>query len=117
MAVQRKHTKKRLSDVVVHNGVAYLSGQLATNFDGDIHTQTQETLANIDRLLADVGSDKSKIISATIYLKDIGKDFGALNEVWETWVEEGTAPARACVEAAMFDPRLLVEISVIAALD
>lgn len=77
MAVQRKHTKKRLSDVVVHNGVAYLSGQLATNFDGDIHTQTQETLANIDRLLADVGSDKSKIISATIYLKDIGKDFGA----------------------------------------
>lgn len=115
MAIQRLHSNKRLSNTVIHNGVVYLAGQLANNHEGDIRTQTVETLANIDALLAEAGSHKSKILSVTIYLKDIETDFAGLNEVWETWVADGAAPARACVEAAMFKSSLLVEMSVIAA--
>jgi enamine deaminase RidA (YjgF/YER057c/UK114 family) len=114
MSIKRLHSNKRLSNIVTHNGIVYLAGQLANNHEADIRTQTAETLANIDTLLAEVGSDKSKILSVTIYLKDIETDFADLNEAWEDWVAEGQAPARACVEAAMFKPGLLVEMSVVA---
>lgn len=114
MAIQRLLTKKRLTDIVIHNGVVHLSGQLGDDFDADVRTQTQQTLDKIDRLLAEAGSNKSNIISVTIYLKNIEADFAALNEVWEAWIDNDAVPARACVEAAMFDPRILVEMSVIA---
>ncbi|MFJ4346394.1 RidA family protein [Pseudomonas sp. NPDC089401] len=114
MAIERLHSNKRLSNIVIHNGIVHLAGQLANNHDGDIRTQTRETLANIDALLAQAGSDKSQILSVTIYLKDIQNDFAAMNEIWESWVAEGHSPARACVEAAMFKSTLLVEMAVVA---
>ncbi|HSC82254.1 MAG TPA: RidA family protein [Pseudomonas sp.] len=114
MSIQRLHTEKRYSEIVVHNGTVYLAGQLADDYAADIGEQTRQTLANIDRLLAEVGSDKSKILSVTIYLKDMA-DYAGMNLVWDAWVAAGAAPARACVEAKLYDPRVLVEMSVVAA--
>jgi enamine deaminase RidA (YjgF/YER057c/UK114 family) len=114
MPIQRLHIEKRYSEVVIHNDTIYLAGQLADDYAGDIRQQTRETLANIDRLLAEAGSDKSRILTLTIYLKDLA-DYAAMNEIWDAWVAEGSAPARACVQALLYDPRVLVEMSVIAA--
>ncbi|RHY27101.1 hypothetical protein DYB32_007040 [Aphanomyces invadans] len=114
MSIRRLHTEARYSEVVIHNKTVYLSGQLADNLDGDIRAQTLETLASIDVFLADAGTDKAALLSATIYLKDMA-DYAAMNVVWDAWVLPGAAPARATVQAYMYDPRVLVEISVIAA--
>ena len=114
MPVQRLHTEKRYSEIVIHNRTVYLAGQLADDYAGDIAEQTRQTLANIDRLLAEAGSDKAHILSLTIYLKDMA-DYAGLNEVYDAWVAEGAAPARACVEAKLYDPRVLVEMMVVAA--
>ena len=107
-----------MSKVVVHNNIAYLSGQFAAeeHILSDAATQTDSTLKVIENLLSDAGSDKSQIISATIYLKDINSDFDSMNKVWDMWLPENAAPARATVEALLFKPEILVEISVIAAL-
>jgi len=78
--------------------------------------QTRETLASTDRFLAEAGSDKSKILSVTIYLKDMDRDYAGLNQVWDAWVAPGAAPARACVEAKMYKPEVLVEMTIVAAL-
>ena len=115
MSIQRLRTEKRFSEIVIHNGTVYLAGQLADDYAGDIREQTRQTLANIDRFLAEAGSDKTKILSVTIYLKDMAADYAGLNEVYDAWVAEGAAPARACVEAKLYDPRVLVEMTVIAA--
>lgn len=115
MSIQRLHIEKRYSDIVIHNGTVYLAGQLADDYSGDIGEQTRQTLANIDRALAEAGSDKSKILSVTIYLKDIAADYAGLNQVWDAWVAEGATPARACVEGKLYDPRVLVEMVVVAA--
>ena len=115
MPIQRLHTEKRYSEIVIHNGTVYLAGQLADDYAGDIAEQTRQTLANIDRLLAEAGSDKAHILSLTIYLKDMA-DYAAMNVLWDAWVAEGAAPARACVEAKLYDPRVLVEMTVVAAL-
>ena len=115
MSVQRLHTETRYSEIVIHNGTVYLAGQLADDIDADISTQTAQTLASIDRLLAEAGSDKSKLLSVTIYLKDIA-DYAAMNALWDAWLVPGTAPARTCVQALMYDPRVLVEMTVTAAL-
>lgn len=115
MAIQRLHIEKRYSEIVIHNATVYLAGQLADDYTGDVAEQTRQTLANIDRLLAEVGSDKAHILSLTIYLKDMA-DYAAMNAVWDAWVAEGAAPARACVEAKLYDPRVLVEMTVVAAL-
>lgn len=114
MPIQRLRIEKRYSEIVIHNGTVYLAGQLADDYAGDIRAQTRETLASIDRFLAEAGSDKSHILSVTIYLKDMA-DYAGLNAEWDVWVAEGNAPARACVEAAMYDPRVLVEMTVVAA--
>jgi enamine deaminase RidA (YjgF/YER057c/UK114 family) len=116
MSVQRLHTESRYSEIVIHNGTVYLAGQLADDLSGDIVQQTRETLASTDRLLAEAGSDKSKILSVTIYLKDMDHDYAGLNEVWDAWVAPGAAPARACVEAKMYKPEVLVEMMIVAAL-
>ena len=114
MPIQRLHTESRYSEIVVHNGTVYLAGQLADDYEGDIAQQTRETLDNVDRLLAEAGSDKSRLLSVTIYLKDMA-DYAGMNAVWDAWVAPGSAPARACVEARLYDPRVLVEMTVVAA--
>ncbi len=115
MSIQRLRTETRYSEIVIHNGTVYLAGQLADDIDGDIREQTRQTLAAIERLLAEAGSDKSRLLSVTIYLKDMAADYAALNELWDAWIAPGTAPARTCVEAPMYDPRVLVEMTVVAA--
>jgi len=112
--IVRMETAQRMSKIVIHNDTIYLCGQVADNTDQGAGPQTQSMLAKVDALLAQAGSDRKHLLSATIYLKDM-KDFNAMNEVWDSWVPAGYAPARACVEAAMARPNLLVEITVIAA--
>lgn len=114
MTIKRHQTGTRMSRVVIHQGVAYLCGQVAEDDTADIIGQTRSMLTKVDTLLTDIGSDRSKLLSATLYLADMA-DFDAMNSVWDNWVPAGHAPARACVEAKMADPELLVEISVIAA--
>lgn len=106
--------RRRMSKIVIHNGTIYLCGQVAKNSDDDIKTQTSTMLDKVDDLLLQSGSDRKHILSATIYIKDM-KYFSEMNEVWDDWVIEGHSPARACVEARLARPELLVEISVIAA--
>ncbi|WP_136679986.1 RidA family protein [Neptunomonas sp. XY-337] len=114
MSIERHQVAARMSKVVVHNNTAYLCGQVAEDRSAGITEQTQTMLAKVDALLESVGSSREKILSATIYLKTMD-DFADMNAVWDSWTVPGHAPARACVEAAMASPELLVEISVIAA--
>jgi len=113
--IERLDTANRMSKAVIHNNTVYFCGQVAKDIPADIANQTMTTLEKIEDLLDRVGSDKSKLLSVTVYIADM-KYFSAMNEVWDAWVEPGTAPARACVEAKMARPELLVEMSVIAAL-
>lgn len=112
--IERKETKQRMSRIVIHQGTVYLCGQVCADATQDIELQTQTMLDKVEQLLIDSGSDKEHMLSATIYIKDM-QDFAAMNQVWDNWVPEGFAPARACVQASMARPELLVEISVIAA--
>lgn len=114
MKIERMEVGQRMSRIVKHNGTIYLCGQVAADANAGIAEQTQTMLDKVDTLLEQAGSDKEHILSATIYIRDM-KDFAAMNDVWDSWVEEGYAPARACVEARMARPELLVEISVVAA--
>jgi enamine deaminase RidA (YjgF/YER057c/UK114 family) len=115
MAIKRIDVGTRMSEAVVHNGTVYLSGSAADSMDANITVQTQETLAYIDQMLAKAGSDKSKLLSAVIWIKSF-KDFAAMNAVWDKWVDPKNPPVRACVHSAeLFDDRCLVEIKVIAA--
>ena len=116
MTIERRNLGKRLSDLVINraSGTAYLAGQVADEPKADITGQTEQVLAQIDDLLFEAGSDKSKILSATIYLPDM-KDFGAMNAVWEKWVVPGATPARATVEAKLASTEYRIEIQVVAA--
>ncbi|MBQ4811869.1 RidA family protein [Pseudoalteromonas luteoviolacea] len=114
MTITRKHTNQRMSRIVVHNDTIYLCGQVCKDATQGIKEQTQTMLDKVDGLLAEANSDKYHILSATVYISDM-KYFAQMNEVWDAWVPEGHAPARACVEAAMARPELLVEVSVTAA--
>jgi enamine deaminase RidA (YjgF/YER057c/UK114 family) len=112
--IKRLHVGKRMSDVVIHNSVVYLAGQVAEDTKRDVKGQTAEILATIDRLLAEAGSDKTKMLQVQIFLSNIA-DFPAMNEVWDAWVPQGHTPARATIEAKLATPAYLVEIKVIAA--
>ncbi|SFD39805.1 RidA family protein [Pseudoalteromonas denitrificans] len=114
MSIERIDTKQRMSKIVKHNGTVYLCGQVCADATKDIKHQTQTMLDKVDAALEKAGSDKDHILSATIYIKDMN-DFKQMNEVWDNWVNEGYAPARACVQASMARDVLLVEISVVAA--
>lgn len=115
MTIERLSSGSRMSQIVIHNDTIYLAGQVAkTHAGGSVANQTQEILQQIDNLLAKAGSDKSKLLSATIYLADI-TDFDAMNPVWDGWIDPDNPPARACVEAKLARSELTVEISVIAA--
>lgn len=112
--IKRMEIGTRMSKIVINNGVVYLAGQVADNTDEGIKEQTQNMLAKVEALLAEAGSDINHMLSATLYIRDM-KDFAAMNEVWDAWVPEGNAPARACVEARLARPELLIEVSVVAA--
>lgn len=111
--IQRINTTRRLSQAVISNGHAYLSGQTATNPLADFATQTQQVLDKIDALLKEVGSNREKLISASVWLPNISH-FNEFNAIWDNWVPEGYAPARACVESKLANPDLLVEVAIIA---
>ncbi|MGD9510995.1 MAG: RidA family protein [Geminicoccaceae bacterium] len=115
MSVQRMHTNQRMSQIVVHGDTVYLAGQVALDKPGaSFADQTRNILDRIDALLKEAGTEKSKVLSATIWLSDM-RGFGEMNEVWDAWVPEGCAPARATVEAKLATPQFTVEIGVIAA--
>ena len=113
--IQRFNIGKRLSEIVVHNKTVYLAGEVADDTSADITAQTEQVLAKIDRSLKQVGSDKTRLLSAQIFLPDM-KDFAAMNAVWEKWVVAGQTPARATIEAKLANPAYKVEIMCIAAL-
>jgi enamine deaminase RidA (YjgF/YER057c/UK114 family) len=115
MSIKRLEIGKRLSQAVVHGDTVYLAGIVGDDFDADTAAQTRQILAKIDRLLASVGSDKRKILSASVWLTDI-RDYDVMNSVWDAWVPTGETPARACVEARLAQPKVRVEIRVTAAL-
>jgi enamine deaminase RidA (YjgF/YER057c/UK114 family) len=114
MSIARHDQSSILSQAVVHGDTVYLAGVVAKNLDADVKGQTKEILGEIDRLLAKCGSDKSRVLSATIWVTDI-RNRAPMNEVWTSWVDAKNLPARACVEAKLADPRALVEIMVVAA--
>lgn len=114
MSITRIEPGKRMSQAVRHGNLVFLAGQVAPDTAQDVPGQTRQVLAEIDRLLALVGSDKTRILSATIYLADIAT-FAAMNSVWDAWVPAGHLPARATVEAKLATPAYKVEIQVIAA--
>lgn len=114
MEIKRLHVGKTLSEVAIHNGTVYLAGQIAEDLTQDIVGQTREVLGHIDRLLAEAGSDKSRILMCQIFISDL-KNFAAMNEVWSEWVAEGNSPPRATVEARLAKPEWLVEMVVTAA--
>jgi enamine deaminase RidA (YjgF/YER057c/UK114 family) len=114
MAVVRKHVGQRMSQLVINKGVAYLAGQCAEG--ATVADQTRAVLAVIDSLLAEAGTDKSKLLSANVWVANIS-DFAEMNSVWDAWVSPGNPPARACVEARLATPRFLVEIMVTAAIE
>jgi enamine deaminase RidA (YjgF/YER057c/UK114 family) len=103
-----------MSEMVIHNETVYLSGQIADDGSTDVESQTRDVLRQIDALLAEAGTDKSKLLTATIYLADIGT-FAEMNKAWDAWVDPANAPARATVEARLAAPEYLVEIQVVAA--
>jgi enamine deaminase RidA (YjgF/YER057c/UK114 family) len=113
--IKRIKVGPRMSQAVVHGDTVYLAGQVALNAPGaSAREQTLDILASIDALLAEAGTDKSKLLSATIWLTDMG-NFAEMNEVWDAWVSPGNTPGRACVEAKLAAPQFTVEIAVIAA--
>lgn len=111
--IERLHTGQRMSKIVKHNGVAYLCGQVGSG--NTVAKQTMDCLSRIDALLAEAGSDREHILQAIVWLADMS-DFNEMNAVWDAWVPEGHAPARACGEARLAREALRVEIIITAAI-
>ena len=107
--IERIDAGPRMSEACVHGGIAYLAGQVPETPGAGIETQAREVLAAIDALLAQAGSDKTRILRAQVYLADIA-DFAGMNRAWDAWVAPGQAPARATVEARLASPDWKVEI-------
>jgi enamine deaminase RidA (YjgF/YER057c/UK114 family) len=114
MEIRRLQPGKRMSQAVVYNNTVYLAGQVADDTNQDVAGQTRQVLAGIDKLLKEAGSDKTKILTATIVLADMAT-FAEMNSVWDTWVAQGNTPARATIEAKLAAPQYRVEIIVTAA--
>ena len=115
MKVERHETGPRMSKAVVHGDTVYLAGIVADAPKGkSMAEQTKSILAQIDGFLAQAGTDKSKLLSANIWITDMAK-FADMNAVWDAWVSPGNTPARATVEAKLASPDYLVEIMVVAA--
>ena len=114
MSIKRHEPSKIYSKVVEANGFVFTAGIVAEDLKQDAKGQTQQILREIDRLLKMGGSDKSKLVSATIWVTDI-RNRDAMNEAWNAWTGGENLPGRACIQAALADPRMLVEITVVAA--
>lgn len=114
MNIERIDPDQRWSEAVVHNETVYYTS-VPENLDDDATAQTANALAAIDVLLARVGSDKSRILDATIFLANTA-DFAAMNAAWDAWVVAGNAPVRCTVQAQLMNPKYKVEIKIIAAL-
>lgn len=114
MSIERIESTERMSRIVKHNQTVYLCGQTAGEAQWDIAEQTERCLEKIEDLLSKAGSSRNQLLSVTIYLRDM-KDFSAMNAVWDGWIADYEKPARACVEARMARPEILVEFSVTAA--
>ena len=115
MSIKRVQAGPRMSQAVIHNGLVFLAGQVAKDTSQDTAGQTRDVLASIDALLAEAGTDKTRILTATVYLADMA-DFQAMNGVWDAWAVAGQTPARATVQAILATPAYRVEIMVTAAL-
>jgi enamine deaminase RidA (YjgF/YER057c/UK114 family) len=113
-AIERQQVGPRLSQACAYGPTVYLAGQVADDPSADVGGQTEQILRKVDHLLAGAGTDKTKLLSATIWLADIAT-FGDMNKVWDAWVSPGDTPARACVEARLAGPQWKVEIAIIAA--
>lgn len=111
--ITRSHSNGRMSQIVTHGDTIYLAGQVGT-MDDSVTDQTREILKKIDDLLAEAGSDKTKILQAIIWLDDMA-DFAEMNAVWDAWVPQGNEPARACGSAHLAAPGFKVEITITAA--
>ncbi len=114
MPITRKHVGTRMSQIVIHNDVVYLAGQVG-KAGTSVTEQTTAILESVEKLLGEVGSDKTKILQTVIWLDDM-KHFAEMNAVWDAWVPDGHAPARACGEARLATPEYNVEMIVTAAL-
>jgi enamine deaminase RidA (YjgF/YER057c/UK114 family) len=114
MTIQRFHVGPRLSEMAVSNNTIYLAGQVADDPSEDVAGQAKQVLAKIDKLLAEAGSDKTRILSATIYVVAM-TDFPEINTVWDAWVVQGHTPPRATVEAKLAKPAYKVEMQIVAA--
>ncbi|KHA53219.1 MAG: RidA family protein [Sulfitobacter geojensis] len=112
MTIKRSEPDNRMSQTVVYGDMIYLAGQIGSG--ADVTAQTKDMLAEVDRLLADAGSSKSQILSATIWLADIAT-ISEMNAVWDAWIDPANPPARACVEARLATPEFLVEVMITAA--
>ena len=119
MTIERRNVGKRLSDLVIYappagGRLVYLAGQVAEDPSAGIDAQTRSVLKQVDRLLAEAATDKTRILSVTIYLADMA-DYAAMNAIWDTWVPAGETPARATVQAKLANPAYRVEMQVVAA--
>lgn len=113
MNIQHYQPGKRLSEATVANGFVFLSGQVPENEDANIVEQTENVLAQIDKILTACGSDRAHICEAVIYLPNLD-DYEGMNAVWDKWVVAGATPARACVQVALANPKWKVEIKLTA---
>ncbi|MEP1586321.1 RidA family protein [Sulfitobacter sp.] len=111
MTITRTELDTRMSQSVVHGDTIYLAGQVGSG--ADVTAQTKDMLSEVDRLLADAGSNKSQILTATVWLADIA-NFADMNAVWDAWIDPKNPPARACVEARLATPDYLVEVMITA---
>lgn len=113
--IQRFQVGKRLSEMAIHNGVAYLAGQVPEDDSLDMYGQTQQVLAEIDKWLAQAGTDKSRILMAQVFVANMA-EFDEMNRAWDEWVATDNAPPRAAIEARLANPNWKVEIVVTAAI-
>lgn len=116
MTIERRHSGPRMSQVVVHNNTVYLAGIVADDRNADMATQTQQVLTKIDGFLAEVGSNKSKLLCAEIWINDMAK-FSEMDSAWDAWIDPSNPPTRACGQVPLAHPDFKVEIIVRAAVD
>jgi enamine deaminase RidA (YjgF/YER057c/UK114 family) len=114
--ITRIETGTRLSKIVIHNGIVYVSGLTAANRDGDAKVQTEDILAQLGTWLKEAGTDSTRLLSAQVWVADMARDFNLMNTAWEAWLPAAAAPVRATTEAALASPAIRVEIMVTAAL-
>lgn len=112
--IKRFHVGARLSEMAIHNGTIYLAGQVPDDGTLDMAGQTAQVLVMVDKLLAEVGSSKARILMAQIFLADL-VDFPEMNKVWDAWVAPGHTPPRATVQAKLANPQFKIEVIITAA--